>query len=232
MPAPPPSDQAPVDAGIQLTGLPEDAARLLAAAGTRRRLGDGQLIHAKGDEADALFGIVSGAVRIASAGNDGRELIIAVLEPGEWFGEIALIDGGRRTHDAVTLGETELLVVPKPAFHRLLADHATLSHQLLVLLCRRLRMTFSALEDEAFLPLDRRLAKRLLALADAYGEPDGAATRIALHLPQEELGHMLGASRQTINRLLGTWARDGLIIRAYGRITLTDRAALTRIACA
>lgn len=216
--------------GFLSSSLPEDTVRRLTDAGSRRRVPDGGLIHAKGDEADALFGVISGAVRIASAGDDGRELVLAVLEPGAWFGEIALIDGGRRTHDAVALGESELIVVPKAAFVRLLAEHPPLSEHLLVLLCRRLRMTFSTLEDEAFLPLDRRLAKRLLALADAYGEAEGTATRIALHLPQEELGHMLGTSRQTVNRLLGAWARDGLIARAYGRVTITDRAALDRIA--
>jgi CRP/FNR family cyclic AMP-dependent transcriptional regulator len=149
-----------------------------------------------------------------------------VLEPGQWFGEISLFDELPRTHDAHAHGETVLVMLPRRDFARLLERHPHLWGHVVKLLCRRIRACFALLEDAAFLGLAARLAKRLLYLAERHGQPAPGGTRIDLHLPQEELGRMMGATRESIGKQLKRWQRGGLVEVKYGSIVLRDRQRL------
>src|SRR5579885_2169756 len=101
--------------------LPPAVVEELASFAVPRRLDDGALLFAKGDAADGLYGVVSGRVRISAAGADGKELLVNLFEPGDWFGEISMFDGLPRTHDAWAIGATELLLIPRERFRALLA---------------------------------------------------------------------------------------------------------------
>jgi CRP-like cAMP-binding protein len=213
-----------------LRDLPADLGREIAELYVTRKLRDGQLLHAKGDDADGLYGIVSGKVKISSQNRGGRESVLTVLEPGQWFGEISLFDGLPRTHDAHAQGDTVLVMLPRGDFHRLLERHPHLYAHVVRLLCRRIRACFVLLEDSAFLGLSARLARRLLYLAQTHGEPVEGGTRIALHLTHEELGKMLGKTRESIGKQLKRWQRAGLVNVRYGAITIRDRARLQDLA--
>ena len=165
-------------------GLPADAISEMVGMARLRRLDDGQLLHAQGDLPDGLYGVSKGAMRISNTGADGREALLTVLAPGQWFGEISLFDGLPRTHDAHAMGATELLVIPRRDFQQLLERRPELYPHFMQLLCKRLRQSFNMLEDSALLPLPARLAKRLLMHAQYYGELGPAGERMSIQLSQ------------------------------------------------
>ena len=134
-----------------------------------RRLADGDALASRGSAAQEWCGVARGAVRISSVSLSGKQVTLTYAEPGTWFGDIALFDGLPRTHDADAHGATTLLVVRKPDFKELLAQHVELYDALLRLNCRRLRLMFDQFEDLNTRPLQARLAKQILLLARSYG---------------------------------------------------------------
>ncbi|WP_020650308.1 Crp/Fnr family transcriptional regulator [Solimonas variicoloris] len=210
--------------------LPPPALEQLALLAVPRQLDDGALLFAKGDAADGLYGLISGRIRISATTADGRDLVVQLFEPGSWFGEISMFDGLPRTHNACAIGASTLLLIPRARFHALLAGHPALYPHFMRLLCGKLRRSFAWIEYAAFLPMPARIAARLLELARDYGETqaDGAVL-IKLHLPQEELGHMLSTSRQTISKELRAFESRGWIGLDYGRILIRDPDALAAL---
>ncbi len=153
-------------------------------------------------------------------------------EPGIWFGDVAIFDGDRRTHDTYAHGETTILCVARADFKKILATHAELYEALLWLQARRIRLLFGLVEDLNTLPLRARLAKQLLHLVRSYGVPsldDGDEVRISLQLAQEELAQLLGASRQRVNQELKAMERDEVIRIEPGGLVVRNREALMRI---
>jgi CRP/FNR family cyclic AMP-dependent transcriptional regulator len=183
---------------------------ILARANVRR-LVDGTLLSHRGTAAEEWCGVAHGAVRISSVSLSGKQVSLTYVEPGSWFGDIALFDGLPRTHDAHAHGDTTLLVVRKSDFRALLTHHVELYDALLRLNCRRLRLMFNLVEDLNTLPLAARLAKQLLLLARSYGIKQGDETRIGLQLAQEDLAQLLGASRQRVNQELKSFEREGAV---------------------
>ena len=154
-----------------------------------RRLDDGAMLSARGAPAEEWCGVARGAVRVSSVSLSGKQVTLTYVEPGTWFGDIALFDGMPRTHDANAHGATTLLVVRKADFKELLSQHVELYEALLRLNCRRLRLLFDAVEDLNTLPLAARLAKQILLLARSYGvaagrrDPGRPAARAGRHRP-------------------------------------------------
>lgn len=210
--------------------LPQDVLAELLSLARTRTLQDGEYVYAKDDEPDGLHGVISGSVRISNVGHDGREAILAMLSPGSWFGEISLFDGLPRSHDSVATGVTELLLIPRPAFHQMLERRPELYPLFIRLLCGRARISFAMLEDSALLPLSSRLAKRLLMHGHNYGQTDEGGGRLSVQLSQEALGQMLNTSRQSINKQLKKMEQSGWISVHYSQITILDESALTRVA--
>lgn len=192
------------------------------------RLAPGERLFARGADADGLCCVTAGALRIGAQQADGGESLLAYIEPYQWFGEISMIDGAPRTHDAVADGETTVLVVPRDALLAWLAEHPACWRDLARLACAKLRTTFEVLEDIAHLPLEARLAKRLWLLAHGWGAR-GEARRV-VRLPQEQLALMLGVSRQSTNKALRALEAQGLVALKYGEIELLDLPALPKIA--
>ena len=173
-----------------------------------------------------------GAVRVSSTSISGKQITLTYVEPGIWFGDVAIFDGDRRTHDAYAHGETTLLCVARTDFQKILALHVELYEALVRLQSRRIRQLYGLVEDLNTLPLRARLAKQLLHLVRSYGVPslsDGREVRISLQLAQEELAQLLGASRQRVNQELKAMERENAIRIEPGGLVVRDREALMRI---
>lgn len=206
--------------------LPEALRDALLAAGRVKRLRDGAVLHARGDSAEGLYVLLRGAIRISGASEQGRSATLTYIEPGTWFGEISLIDGAPRTHEARAVGEAELLCVPAAEFRGLLTRHPEFGLHLARLLAGKLRQTMAWVEDMSVQPLAARLAQRLLDLHDHQAL--GAAGQVSLS--QDELAGLVGASRQSVNRELKGWEAQGWIVQRYGRLRILDAAALRSVA--
>ena len=173
-----------------------------------------------------------GAVRVSSTSISGKQITLTYVEPGIWFGDVAIFDGDRRTHDAYAHGDSTILCVAKADFKKILASHVELYEALLRLHARRIRQLYGLVEDLNTLPLRARLAKQLLHLVRSYGIPslsNASEIRIGLHLAQEELAQLLGASRQRVNQELKAMERDNAIRIEPGGLVVRERDALMRI---
>jgi len=195
-----------------------------------RKMADGALLSSRGQPADEWVGVAKGAVRVSSVSLSGKQITLTYVEPGVWFGDISLFDGLPRTHDANAHGATTLLVVRKPDFKELLAQHVELYDALLRLNCRRLRLMFDVVEDLNTRPLASRLAKQIILLARSYGIHDGEEIRIGLQLAQEDLAQMLGASRQRVNQELKGFEREGAVRIEPTRLVVLSKDKLLAIA--
>ena len=183
-------------------------------------------IFAKGSPGQSMMAVLRGSVKITSPSFDGKELIFNIIGPGDVFGEIALLDGGERTADAIALTDCELLVIYRRDFLPFLHRRPEIAVMLLETLCRRLRHTSEQVEDLSFVALGSRVAKALLWLARAEGT---AADRPLLHITQRELGNMVGGARESVNRQLQAWQKAGLIELGTGSISIRDREGLQRL---
>ena len=212
-----------------LKTLPPSDLDRLAAFATSRAYQANQSVFLKGDPAAGMMAVVSGRVRIVTYSADGKEVVLNVINPGEVFGEIALIDGGERTADAVAMVATELVVLERRDFLPYLERNPELCIKLLVMMCQRVRATSEQIEDFSFLDLKARLAKRLVALADSHGEAGPVGITIGMRLSQRELGAMMGTSREAVNKQLRAWQEEGLIALKRGSITVIERARLKEL---
>ena len=197
-----------------------------------KRFRDGDLIAARGDSADEWMACGKGAVRVSSTSLSGKQITFTYVEPGIWFGDVAILDGDRRTHDVYAHGDTTVVCVAKADFQKILSQHVEFYDAMLRLQARRIRQLFGLVEDLNTLPLRARLAKQLLHLARSYGVPslnNGQEIRIGLQLAQEELAQLLGASRQRVNQELKAMEREDAIRIEPGGLVIRDRDALMTI---
>ena len=195
-----------------------------------KRYRDGDMIAARGDPPEVWIACAKGAVRVSSTSVSGKQITLTYVEPGIWFGDVAIFDGDRRTHDAYAHGDTTLLCVRKADFHALLKTHSELYDALLRLNCRRLRLMFDMIEDLNTRPLAARLAKQVLLLARSYGVQEGDEIRIGLQLAQEDLAQLLGASRQRVNQELKGFEREGAVRIEPTRLVVLSREKLMAVA--
>lgn len=193
-----------------------------------RHCADSDAIYFRGAPAEEWNAVANGAVRIGSSSPEGKQATLRYVEPGVWFGEVEMFDLKGRPYDASAHGPTTLLAVRREDFHAILADHTEFYAALLRLSSQRTRQLYRLVEDLTTKPLRARLAKQLSQLAHSYGEPAGEVggeVRIALRLAQEELGHLIGCSRQRVNEKLKLMERDETIrIEPCGVTVRNDRA--------
>ncbi|MDQ0037714.1 CRP-like cAMP-binding protein [Variovorax boronicumulans] len=212
--------------------LVDDVQQRLLAVAHRRTLARGESLFHKGSSPDALFGVVSGSLRVSVVAPGGREAVIAMLEPGHWFGEVSLLVGRERVYDTFAVDVTEMAVVAAADFHRLIADHPDVHMAFTRLVCLRLRQALAWIDDVILMPLPVRLAHRLLTLDARAAVPGDASGGTTLGVSQEDLSFMLGVSRQSVNRQLKLWEEDGTLRVRYRSIELLSRAQLERHAAA
>jgi CRP/FNR family cyclic AMP-dependent transcriptional regulator len=200
----------------------------LIEAGRVERLAAGERLFTRGDSDNGLYCVLDGLVRIGAASSAGKEALLAVIEPVNWFGEIALFDNRPRTHDAYAERDSELFHVSRTALAALLERTPAYWHTFGLLLTQKLRLAFDAIEEAALLPAAPRVARRLLLMAGGYGEP-GALRRV-LKVPQEDLAMMLALSRQTINQVLKQFEAQGALKLGYAEIEIADMQKLSALA--
>ncbi|SDI50447.1 cAMP-binding domain of CRP or a regulatory subunit of cAMP-dependent protein kinases [Variovorax sp. OV700] len=210
------------------TSMPRAQREALVGAAELLHVRRGAMVFRQGDPVHAagggFYGLAAGTIKISSLRQDGREAILAVLEPGNWFGEITLIDGSPRTHDATALESLDLLVVPPEAFAHQMRD-VVFANAIAAMLAARVRMLYGLTEDATLRSLRARVAHRLLVLARGDAT-QSVHLRRTLMLPQEALAMMLGITRQTLSKELNALARDQVISIGYGRIDLVSVEAL------
>jgi CRP-like cAMP-binding protein len=208
-----------------LARLAQQDLRALASRGRMRRYRTGAVLFREGDPGDALHIVVEGAVRVSVLSAAGSEATVAVLGPGEFVGDLALLDGRPRSASAIMLQPTTTLAVTREDFRRWLRERPRAALALLEALSLRIRRTDEQFADLAFLDAPHRLAKRLIALA-AGQSGSRVAPGARLRVTQAELASMLGVSRESVNKHLNELARKKLVALGRGSVTLLDPDAL------
>jgi len=178
---------------------------------SERRVPRGASLFQKGDAGSSMMAVLTGRVRVSSVSAEGKEITLNVIDPGEVFGEIALLDGKPRSADCSAIEETTLLVLERRHFLPFLRRNEDLYLRLLAVLCEKLRRTSMALEELALFDLPARLARVLLKLAADYGRPVGKDIRIGVKMSQRELSNLVASSRESVNKQLRVWRDDGVV---------------------
>lgn len=214
--------------------LPLRDRRAMIAASDTVRLRPGEMLFRQGDPVargqGAFYGLVAGSFKISSLREDGKEAILVVLEAGNWFGEISLIDQQPRTHDATALGPAEVLALPCRAFDELMRQPA-FSQAICRMMAARMRSLYGMVEDATLRSTRARVARRLLLLA--RGDVTQARdSRPVVPVSQEALAMMLGITRQTLSKELKAIAAAGAVTLGYGRIVIASPAKLEALGTA
>jgi len=193
---------------------------LLLGITSTKRLKAGELLFRKGDPGQALFGIMRGRLRISGVGGDGKEVILGFMGPGEVLGEIALLDSNPRSATVEAIEPVELLTMHRRDLLPLLNRHPQIVVNLASVLAARVRRLTESMEDSLSLKVPGRLAKKLAVLARSYGIDTPGGVLIDLKLNQHQLGELIGATRESVNKQLRSWADEGVLSFERGIITV------------
>jgi CRP/FNR family transcriptional regulator, cyclic AMP receptor protein len=207
--------------------LPPAVLERLGSYMKRRSLPRGATIFAKGDPGIGLMGVLKGAVKISVPSADGRDIVLNIIHEGDIFGEIALLDGHPRTADATAMTDCELVVIERREFLPFLHSEPDLTTQIIEILCARLRRTTEQVQDVTFLNLPARLAKAVLRLAS---EAESATPPRKVSITQLEISQIIGRSRESTNKQLRVWAKNGWIRLERGAITVVQPNKLAELA--
>jgi CRP-like cAMP-binding protein len=197
-----------------------------------RRFRRGETVFHVGDPGDALFIVVSGSIKITLPAETGDEAILATLRPGDFFGELALLDGAPRSATAIAIEATEMYMLPRDQFRELIASEPIMRDTVLATLAAEVRRLTHHVEELHFLDITGRLASRLARLAGESGATrlDDGTVRLPGPLTQGDLAAMIGCTRQSVNKLLGMFTDDGMIRLERDRIVILDLDGLLRAA--
>lgn len=199
--------------------LPEHALRELAQHCRRRHMARDEMVVKKGEKPEGLVLVIRGCIQSSTISEDGREIVFAAAKDGNLWGVVALLDGQGAVHDTYASCTSELLIVPAQPVHDLLKREPALYTDFVQMLCYRLRKAYSSVNEYGLASLRQRLARQLCTLA-LSAEDSTEYERIKL--TQEQLAHLVGATRPRVNRELQTLQADGLIHMQYGSITVLD----------
>ena len=188
----------------------------------------GTTIFDEGEPGDRLYIIVEGKVKLARHAPDGRENLLSVMGPSDMFGELSIFDPGPRTSSAVCVTDVTCATMDSTMLRTWIDSHPEISQQLLRVLARRLRRTNASLADLIFTDVPGRVAKTLLQLANRFGTHEGGALRVNHDLTQEEIAQLVGASRETVNKALATFAHRGWIRLEGKSVLIVDTEHLPR----
>lgn len=208
--------------------LEESDLSSLAASTRLLSLKPGQTLFHKGDEGTALYIVRRGTIKIVLPSRIGDEIIVTILPEGEFFGEMSLLDGEPRSADAIAIDASEVMVLRRNDFLHFLQSNINAIKSILSLLSKRLRSTDEMLEDTCFLSISIRLAKKLVELALSHGRKDDMGIHIDLSLTQKELGDMIGATRESINKELRALKEKKVITMKDNHIQILDLQKLKR----
>jgi CRP-like cAMP-binding protein len=208
--------------------LDDQEAETLISTMSASRLERGDVLFHEGDQGDRLYVIAEGKIKLGRTSTDGRENLLAILGPGEMFGELSLFDPGPRTATATAVAETQLVSMGQDQLRDVLHQRPNVALTLLTALARRLRRTNDVLADLVFTDVPGRVAKALLDLAKRFGRPVDEGVMVAHDLTQEELAQLVGASRETVNKALADFASRGWLRLEARAVLLVDVERLKR----
>jgi CRP-like cAMP-binding protein len=183
-----------------------------------------------GDPSSNVYLLKQGRVKLANTGTSGKEITFEILEPGEIFGEMEVLEGSPRETAAEALDDTLICVIRREDFDRYLSAHPNVTVKLTKLIGLRLRKIQSRVEDLVFRDVPARLAHLLLELRKTDGVPEGAGTRLRVKLTHQEMANLIGCSRETVSTTLGLFRDQGLIGMEGRAITLLKPDSLLRLA--
>jgi len=184
-----------------------------------------QTLATEGAVPDVWFGVAAGAVKLSMRASGGRETIIDLLEPGQWFGDVPLLSGLPAPYEAKTWAPSTLLLMRRSTLRDLLAAHAEMGPALLRLNWERSARLMDGLVRQCEPLLEQRARRLFSRLANRFGVKDRDATRITLPMTQSQLALLLGSSRQRVNEVVNRLEREGVIRRSQQYIDLPDRTA-------
>ncbi len=191
-------------------------------------LNRGEVLFREGEQGDRVYVLTSGKIKLGRSSVDGRENLVAIIGPGEMFGELSLFDPGPRSATASAVAQSDLLSLAHDALHEFLNDRPRVAQSMLGALAQRLRRTNDSLADLVFTDVPGRVAKALLDLSNRFGQPVDKGVRVAHDLTQEELAQLVGASRETVNKALADFASRGWLHLEPRAVVLHDVDRLAR----
>ena len=209
-------------------GLADEDIRELMAVAKRRTFRSGEVIFHREDPGVVLYVIKEGKVKISLISPEGQEISLVVFGKGECFGEFAILDGLPRSADAVAMEKVECYTLQRSDFHQAIMKNPKIAIQVMEVLSKRLRSTDQMVEDLIFLDVYGRVAKKLLELAEAHGAKVEDGIRIDVRLTQQELASMVGASRESVNKVMGYFTDKNFISTDKHKITLHRISELKR----
>lgn len=218
--------RARLQKGDWFTGLPVTFQNALLAHGQWRTLNQGQSLFMAGDPGDGMYAVIEGAILVESINADGRLALLGVIEAPHWFGEISLIDGQARTHNAVANGNTSLWWVPRWVIEDCLESEPALWRELAKLLSYKTRLIFQKLQGLTFASARERVAHEIYLLSQRYGNVAESVKSPWVELNQEQLAALCNLSRQKVNEVLSDLQREGVIARHAGRMRILTPAHL------
>ncbi|MDT9600505.1 Crp/Fnr family transcriptional regulator [Sphingosinicella rhizophila] len=205
-----------------------EAASAFQEAAFRRDYAAGQVIYLQGDHGQEMFRLVSGSVRMSVSRSDGREIVHAFFEPGDCFGDSSMVDFGPRPQTAEAHTDIVVDVIDMSNFVRLRDAHRTFGDAMLKLLARQMRAACMYFEEASLDDMSARVARRILDATRSFGTDADGGKRLSLRLPQADIAHMVGASRQSVNKVLQRFQCEGLITIEYGNILVHDLEGIRR----
>src|SRR6266704_5274117 len=209
-------------------GLSDEEIGQLSSVAKRRTFRSGEVIFHREDPGQVLYVIKEGEVKISLISPDGQEISLVVFGKGECFGEVAMLDGLPRSADAIAMEKVECYTLQRSDFHKAIMKNPKIAIQVMEVLSKRLRSTDQMVEDLIFLDVYGRVAKKLLELADTHGSKVGNGIRIDVRLTQQDLASMVGASRESVNKVMGYFTDKDFISTDKHRITLHRIVELKR----
>ena len=208
--------------------LDQDSSASLRASMSEIELARGEVLFHEGDPGDSLYVVLRGKVKLGRTSGDGRENLVAVLGPGEMFGELSLFDPGPRSAGATALVDSTLLGLGQDELTPWLATRPDVARALLRSIARRLRRTNDSMSDLVFSDVPGRVAKALLDLSARFGTASEDGIHVAHDMTQEELAQLVGASRETVNKALADFAGRGWLRLEARAVVLTNVERLSQ----
>ncbi|MGH1561160.1 Crp/Fnr family transcriptional regulator [Mumia sp. DW29H23] len=210
------------------SGLDDEAAESLGSQMSSARLRRGEVLFHEGDEGDRLYIVTDGKIKLGRSSADGRENLLAILGPGQMFGELSLFDPGPRSATATAVTDSELTSLSHDDLTKWLNDHPNVSRALLGQLASRLRRTNDVVADLVFSDVPGRVAKALIDLSQRFGRKADDGIHVHHDLTQEELAQLVGASRETVNKALADFAMRGWVRLEPRSVVIIDPERLSK----
>ena len=229
-----PEEGLVTETGVGLANTPlfaaldDDAAAALRSCMNETKVARGRTLFNEGDPGDKLYVVTEGKIKLGRTAADGRENLLAILGPGEMFGELSLFDPGPRTATATAVTDTSVLGLGHDELEPWLTGRHEVAAQLLGALAQRLRRTNEAMADLVFSDVPGRVAKALLDLARRFGVQAEDGLHVTHDLTQEELAQLVGASRETVNKALADFASRGFLRLEARAVVILDIERLSR----